>query len=182
MKVIYQGKTKTGKAILIRYPQIGDEKEMWRYINELSKEKTYVRFQGEEVSLKDEIEYLNSQLKKIKDKKVITFLTFYQNELVAISDINMSDKTERHTGALGISVVKDLRGEGVGNVIMDLILKEAKKELPELKIVTLEVYSTNDIAQKMYQKFGFVQYGLLPNGIMRGGSFEDAILMYKNIR
>ena len=182
MKIVYKGKTKTGKEIIIRYPEIGDENEMWRYINELSKEKTFVRFQGEEIILEDETKYLNSQLKKIDEKKSITLLGFYDNKLISISDISMKDKTQKHVGILGISVAKDFRGEGLGKLLMELILKEAEKEIPQLKIVTLEVYSTNDIAQKMYEKFEFVEYGLLPNGITRGGNLEDAILMYKNIK
>ena len=62
MKIVYQGKTKTGKEILIRYPQKGDELKLWEYINKLSKEKTFVRLQGEEVSKEDEAKYLNDQI------------------------------------------------------------------------------------------------------------------------
>jgi len=51
-----------------------------------------------------------------------------------------------------------------------------------MKIVTLEVYSKNTIAKKVYERFGFIEYGFLPNVISRDNSFEDAILMYKNIR
>lgn len=182
MKIVYQGKTKTGKEIVIRYPEIGDEHEMWRYINELSKEKTFVRFQGEEVSFEDEMSYLNSQLKKIGEKKVITLLGFYKNKLIAISDVNMRDKTEKHVGVFGISVAREFRNEGIGRLLMDKIFEEAVKEIPDLKIVTLEVYQKNSIAKRIYEGFGFKEYGLLPNGIMRDNAFEDAILMYKNIK
>lgn len=182
MKIVFQGKTKTGKEIVVRYPQIGDEKEMWRYINELSKEKTFVRFQGEEIILEDEIKYVKDQLNLIDQKKSVKLLVFSDNILIGITEVNMRDKTEQHVGILGISVAKDFRGEGIGKLLMELILKEAEKEIRELKIVTLEVYSTNDIAKKMYEKFGFVEYGKLPKGITRGGKFEDAILMYKNIK
>jgi len=182
MKIVYQGKTKKGLEILIRYPQFGDEQEMCRYINELSKEKTFVRFQGEETSLKDETDYLDSQLKKIEEKKAITLLGFNGNKLIAISGINMMDKTERHIGVLAISVAKDFRGKGAGELLTEVILKEAEKEITNLKIVTLEVYEANSVAQKLYQETGFVQYGRLPNGIMRNEAFEDAIFMYKNIK
>jgi ribosomal protein S18 acetylase RimI-like enzyme len=64
---------------------------------------------------------------------------------------------------------------------MELILKEAEKELGELKIVTLEVYATNEVAQNLYKKMGFVEYGKLPKGVMRSGTFEDRLMMYKNI-
>lgn len=181
MKIVYQGKTKIGKEIIVRYPQLGDEKEMWRYINELSKEKTFVRFQGEEITLEEEIKYLKNQLELIEKKQSVKLLAFSNNILIGITEINMRDKTEKHVGILGISIAKDFRGEGLGKILMELVLKEAKKELPDLKIVTLEVYSTNDIAKNLYQQCGFIKYGILPNGITRGGNYEDAILMYKNI-
>jgi ribosomal protein S18 acetylase RimI-like enzyme len=93
----------------------------------------------------------------------------------------MMNKTENHVGILGISVAKDFRGEGLGKLLMELIVKEAEKEIPDLRIVTLGVYSTNSIAQNLYKQMDFVEYGRLPNGITRGGNFEDSILMYKNI-
>jgi ribosomal-protein-alanine N-acetyltransferase len=181
MKIIYQGKTKKGLDIVIRYPKEGDEKLMCKYINDLSQEKTFVRFQGEEILLKDEINYLNSQLKKIEAKKMITLLVFAGNDLIAIADINMLDKTEKHLGALAISVAKDFRGEGIGKFLMELLLREAEKELVDLKIVTLEVYQANVIAQNLYKEFGFIKYGMLPNGVIRNNAFEDRILMYKNL-
>lgn len=182
MKIVYQDKTKTGKEIVVRYPQIGDEKEMWRYINELSKEKTFVRFQGEEITLDEEVKYLKDQLRLIGRKTSVKLLVFFENKLIGITEVNMRDKTEKHVGILGISIAKDFRGEGLGKLLIELILKEAQKELPNLKIVTLEVYSTNDIAKKMYNNFGFMEYGRLPKGITRNEEFEDAILMYKNIK
>ena len=181
MKTVFTGKTKTGKEIIIRYPKKGDEKEMWKYINQLSKEKTFVRFQGEEILLEDEENYLNSQLKRIEDKKSVTLLAFWGEELIAISGINMMDKTEKHIGIFGISVAKDYRNEGLGKLLMEIVFKQAKQEIPQLKIVTLEVYSKNSIAKRIYEGFGFKEYGLLPNGITRDNAFEDAILMYKNI-
>ena len=181
METVYTGKTKTGKKIIIRYPKKGDEKEMWEYINQLSREKTFVRFQGEEILFEDEENYLNSQLKRIEDKKSVTLLAFWGEELIAVSDINMMDKTEKHIGVFGISVAKDYRNEGLGKLLMEKVIDEAKKEMPQLKIVTLEVYAKNSIAKRIYEGFGFTQYGLLPNGIVRNDIFEDAILMYKNV-
>jgi RimJ/RimL family protein N-acetyltransferase len=181
MKIVYQGKTKNGLDILIRYPQVGDEQEMCRYINELSQEKTFVRFQGETISLENEANYLESQLKRIEAKTAITLFVFENNKLIAISDINMLDKTEKHLGVLAISVAKDFRGQGIGKLLMELLLKEAQKEIADLKIVTLDVYQANVVAQNLYKEAGFVEYGRLPNGVTRSNIFEDRILMYKNV-
>ena len=182
MRIVYQGKTAKGLDIIVRYPQLGDETEMCRYINELSQEKTYVRFQGEEISLENETNYLSEQLKRIEARTATTLFVFKGDRLIAIADVNMLDKTEKHLGVLAISVAKDYRGDGIGTLLMQSLLKEALKALPELKIVTLDVYQANVVAQKLYKDAGFAEYGKLPNGVSRSNAFEDRILMYKNIR
>lgn len=181
MKIVFQGKIKTKEDILVRYPEPNDVEEMLKYINGLSKERTFIRYQGEQETLESETKYLKSRLEAIGNKKAVHLLAFSNNKLVAATDIHMMDKTEKHVGIFGISVIKDFRGKGLGKLLMELILKEAKSKISDIKIVTLGVYSTNDIAKSLYKKLGFIEYGMLPNGITRGGKFEDAVLMYKNI-
>jgi len=179
--IIYQGKTKTGKKIVVRYPEMGDLEEMLVFINNLSDEKTFVRYQGEHETVESEKKYLEGRLEAIKDKKAVHLLVFCKNKLIGASDIHMMDKTEKHIGVLGISIAKNFRGEGVGKILMNLVEEEAKKKLPDLKMITLGVNSPNTVARDMYKKMGFVEYGILPNGISRGEKFENAVLMYKNI-
>ena len=52
-KVAYQGKTSKGKELIIRYPNKDDAQLMREYINTLSEERTFIRFQGEKVSLEE---------------------------------------------------------------------------------------------------------------------------------
>jgi len=182
MKIVYQGKTKTGKEIIIRYPQLGDEVEMLKFINQISDEKTFIRYQGEHETLESEVKYLESVLNAIRNQKEVRLLVLSNNQLIASTDIHLLDKTEKHIGIFGIIISKDFRGEGLGTLLMELILKEAERELNELRIATLEVYATNKVAQALYRKMGFIEYGKLPNGVMRCGVFEDRLMMYKNIR
>ena len=65
---------------------------------------------------------------------------------------------------------------------MKLILEEAEKNLPKLRIITLEVFENNPVAQEMYKKFGFREFGKLPEGIAYKGQYIDRIYMYKKIR
>lgn len=180
MEIVFQGKTKKGTEIFVRYPEAGDVEEMLQYINELSKEKTFIRYQGEQETLESESKWLEERLNQIKNKKAVHLLAFYNDKLVGATEIHMMDKTEKHIGILGISISKDFRGNGLGKLLVELILKEAKRKILAIKIVTLQVYSTNDIAKNLYEKIGFVDYGLLPNGIIRGEKLEDTVLMYKN--
>ena len=87
MKIVFQGKIKTGEDILVRYPEIGDVEEMLKYINELSKERTFIRYQGEEETLESENIYLKSRLEAIKNKKAVHLLAFSNNTIIAAADI-----------------------------------------------------------------------------------------------
>lgn len=182
MKIVYEGKTKTGKDITIRYLEESDIAEMTRYINDLSKEKTFITFQGEEVSFEDEEKYIEGFLKKIDEKIGIKLLAIHENKIVGISDIFLGERTASHVGVFGLTVAKEFRNQGLGRLLMDLAIKEAEKEMTNLKIITLGVFSKNSIAKRIYEGFGFVEYGKLPNGIMRDNTFEDEIFMYKNIK
>lgn len=181
-KVVFEGLSSKGNKILIRYPAKGDEGMMRDYINTLSKEQTFVRFQGEQVSLGHEAKYLNKQLKRVVKKITVELLVFSNNKLIGISSIDMKDKTESHEGVFGISLTKDYRGEGIGKIFMKLVLEEAKRCIPQLRIVTLGIFDGNIIAKSMYEKLGFKEYGRLPKGIFYRGKYVDHIYMYKSVR
>ena len=181
-KVVFEGLSIKGNKIIIRYPAKDDAREMRDYINTLSKEQTFIRFQGEKVSLGDETKYLNSQLKRVIKKQTVALLVFCNNKLIGISSIDMQDKTESHEGVFGISIVNEYRGEGIGTVLMKLVLEEARQHIPQLRIVTLGVFGDNALAKSMYEKFGFKEYGRLPKGVLHKGKYVDHVYMYKNIR
>lgn len=181
-KIVFQGSSSKGKNLIIRYPNNHDAAAMCEYINTLSIERTFIRFQGEQVSLDEEEKYLREQLEKIKNRKAILLLTFCNNKLIGVSRVDMEDRTSRHVGTFGISVAKDFRGEGIGKILMEKVLEEAEKTLRDLKIITLGVFSSHPMAIKMYKTFGFQEYGVLPGGIFRNNTYEDHICMFKKIK
>jgi len=180
-KVIFKGKTAKGAEITLRYPKADDVDEMLRYINTLSKERTFIRYQGEQVTREEEKKFVNGILNKLKRKIDVHLLAFSKNKLVGITSVALKEKNEKHVGIFGISVAKELRGQGLGKLLMEKILEEAEKNLEGLKIITLEVYENNDIATNMYTKFGFKKYGKLPKGITYRGKFIDQNLMHKEV-
>lgn len=180
-KIIFTGKSKQNHSITVRYPDMQDAKSMWKYINTLSKEKTFIRFQGEEISLEEERKYLVGQLEKISQKTTVLLLAFCNMELIGIAGIDMFDKTEHHVGEFGISISKHFRGEGIGSLLMELTIDEAKKNFPLLEIVTLWVFSNNKVGLEMYRKYGFLEHGNLPGGIKLEGMYVDKVYMHKRI-
>jgi RimJ/RimL family protein N-acetyltransferase len=180
-EVVFQGNTKTNKNLLIRYPTIEDAQLMTEYINSLSYEKTYVSLQGEEITLEEETKSLQEILQNIKEEKAVFLLAFIDSKLVGMTDINMMKRVFNHTGAMGISIAKDYRGGGIGNIFLEVLLNETKVKLPKIKLIALEVFSNNIPAINMYKKYGFIEYGTLPRGVQYNNGLVDLIYMYKEL-
>ena len=181
-KIVFKGKTKIGKEIIIRYSTKEDVKLMWEYINTLSQERTFISYQGEEVSLEDEEKFLNTLLEKIAKKQAVQLMAIYDQKIVGISDIILKERIEKHIGIFGITVSKDFRGEGIGSQLMQLVIDEAQRNIPQLEIITLGVFANNDLAKNMYKKFGFVEYGMIPKGIKLENGHADHVFMYKVVK
>lgn len=181
-KEVYRGTSTKGRQFLIRYPTIKDALIMTEYINTLSLERTFIRFQGEQVTLAEEQKYLDGLLKKIEDHTAVVLLLFCDEKLIGSSSIEMGDKIERHIGHFGISVAKEYRGEGIGSRFMEVVLQEARNYMPNLEIVSLGLFANNTLAKKMYEKFGFVQHGVLPHGVKLTNGYVDHLHMHKIIR
>ena len=179
--IVYRGKSKSGKDLIFRYPVDKDLYVLRDYINTLSKERTFIIFQGEQVSLKEEKIYLDSQLKAITANKAVQLLAFSEGKLVGNTQINLQAKAIKHIGVFGISLAKEFRGEGIGTLLMEKLIGEAKQHLKGLKIITLEMFGNNKIAEKLYRKMGFIKYGNLPKGIIYRGTPVDHIYMFKEV-
>jgi ribosomal protein S18 acetylase RimI-like enzyme len=150
-------------------------------INALSQERTFIMYQGEEVSLRDEEAYLSSQLDKIRKGKTIQLLAFCEDVLVGIASVDFQDKVERHIGVFGISVIEACRSKGIGTQLMKEVFREAARVQPSLEILILWVFANNKLAIKLYEKFGFREYGRLPRGIKLEHGYVDHIAMYKPV-
>ncbi len=173
--------TKSGKEIKFRYPTIDDVEVLKNYINKISAEQSFILLQGFQNTLESETNWLKDKLEKISKNQSVYLCGFCDDQLVACAEVELGIEAKSHVGNFGISVALDFRGFGIGEKIMELTIFESIKKLPELRIITLEVFGQNKIAQNLYRKMGFIEYGKLPNSIKRRGQFDDAILMYKKI-
>lgn len=180
-EVVFKGKAKKGTEIIIRYPTEKDLSFLLLYINTLSKEKTFISFQGEQMSIEQEKNYLDGRLSKIKNNESVYLLVFIGEKLIGDCHITLEEKISGHVGDFGISIAKEFRNEGIGKLLINLIFEEAKKNIKKLKIVKLGAFANNPIAISMYKKIGFVEYGRLPDGILYKGKFIDHVYMYKKI-
>lgn len=181
-KIIFTGKSKKGTDFIIRYPSSGDALEMTQYLNTLSNERTFVTFQGEQIDIKDEEEYLKSILVKINEKTKVYLFIVINNKIAGIAGIDLGTRTQRHIGYLGISIAKEFRGEGIGKIFMEKIINEAIDNIKDLEIISLGLFSKNTKAYNMYKSFGFTHYGTLPQGTKLETGYDDEMFMHKRIK
>jgi RimJ/RimL family protein N-acetyltransferase len=150
-------------------------------MNALSEERTFVRFQGEQFTLEEEAAYLTVQLQHMEHNQAIQLVALCEGSIVGVADVNRKDLVEQHVGVLGMSVAQPYRGEGIGALLLETVLKEAAAQIPHLRIIVLEVFSDNTLAIAMYHKFGFVEYGRLPEGILHHQAYVDTVYMYRKV-
>lgn len=179
--IVFKGTDKDGTAYLIRYPKRTDLQDLWKYINQVSQERTYISLQGEEISLKEERDFLNLALKKIKSKESVFLIVESEGKIVGIAEVTKRGRTEKHVGVFGITLAKDFRSKGIGKKLMTLIIEEAKKNLEGLKIIRLVCFADNKVACHLYESLGFKEYGRLPGGLLFHDKPSDEVLMYHEI-
>lgn len=81
-----------------------------------------------------------------------------------------------HVGAIGMSVHDDWQGKGVGSALMRAGLDLADNWL-NLTRLELEVYTDNEAAIRLYERFGFEREGLLRQHAYRDGRYVDSYSM-----
>ena len=87
-----------------------------------------------------------------------------------------SHPRRRHAGQIGMAVRDDWHGKGAGTALIAAAVDLADKWL-NLTRLELDVYTDNEPAIRLYQKFGFVIEGTLVNYAYRDGQFVDTYAM-----
>jgi len=82
----------------------------------------------------------------------------------------------RHAGYIGMAVRDDWRGKGVGTALMKEAIGLADNWL-NLARLELNVFTDNQPAIHLYQKFGFATEGTLRQFAFRAGQLVDAYAM-----
>lgn len=156
-------------------------KEFQNYINSLVKERAMILL-NKRKSLKEERDWIKSNLKNIKNKKGAILVAEDKKKIVGISSIELRGDSQNHVGEFGIAIIKKYRRIGLGKKLMAEVLKLAEKKLkPKLKIIRLSVYSENKVARNLYKKFGFKKVAKISRQLQYKGKLVDEVIMIKEI-
>jgi L-phenylalanine/L-methionine N-acetyltransferase len=90
--------------------------------------------------------------------------------------IPAAQQRRRHAANLGISVLPEAQGQGVGSALMAALLDYADRWAGLLR-VELNVFTDNAAAIALYKKFSFVHEGTSRAYALRDGQYADVHFM-----
>ena len=173
---------RTGQQFTIRTAQPDDAAAALTYIRSVATETEFFVIQPDEFppTVEEERTWIQDHLDhpgKIillaeADETIIGSVTFEAGVFRRIS----------HRGNLGLAVVKERRGKGVGTALLHALLDWAESS-PVIDKVCLDVFAINTPAIRLYTKLGFIEEGRRINDIKRGpGDYVDTVMMYKFVK
>jgi hypothetical protein len=165
---------KLGKEVTIREAREEDFTSIWKIFQKVVSEGEFTSAVRTD-SLKDSNEHPN----EVEDKeKFITVLCELENQIVGYVTVEESMwKLSQHAGELGIAVLPQFRGVGIGSALLDSALMVASNK--GFRKVNLSVFSTNKSAMKLYKRFGFKKVGEKKKQFYLNGRYIDEIIMEK---
>lgn len=171
--------SKSGKEYVVREPRVGDEQALLNYINALVEEDTFIMM-NERQTMEDEKKFVKTAVEEIEKGERVQLLVWAGDVLVANTQVTKGKYRQKHVGTFGISVAKEYRGEGVGYKIAEMVINEGIKRLG-VEIIELEYLEINEVAKRMYEKLGFVEWGRFPGGIEYKGKRMARVYMNKEV-
>jgi len=106
---------------------------------------------------------------------------FVDGDLCAIATFSgQPSPKRRHVGMIwNMYVSEKRRGTGLADMLFKYVLEVAS---PVVEQVELYVAIDNPRARKLYRKFGFESYGVMPRALRVEGIDVDALMMVKKFR
>ena len=90
------------------------------------------------------------------------------------------EKARHKVTLFGMYVTQAYQQRGLGRQLVEAALVEARRH-PRLKLIQLTVTAGNDAALALYQRCGFIQYGLEPLAVRVGDEYFDKIHLWREL-
>ncbi len=173
---------KNGKVVTIRMATKKDAEELMQTISRYIIDSEYLLTTIDEFNptLRDQklwIETLNEK------RNCLLLIATHEKKIIGNIDLKgESKKKVRHNALLGIGMVKEWRGLGLGKILMEYAIDWARENLT-LEILWLHVFADNEQAKALYKKMGFEEVSIQKNFIKNiDGTYSDNIIMKMGVK
>jgi ribosomal protein S18 acetylase RimI-like enzyme len=155
----------------IIYPNEKYFKSFHEALSTVAKERVYI-----EMIEAPPLEKVSSFQTDLISKNGPVYYAINNDRVVGWCDVFPEENPrQKHRGGLGMGLLPEFRGQGLGSKLLSSVLDHAKKF--GLEKVELNVYTSNTPAVALYKKFGFEQEGLIKKYRKLDGQYFDCLAM-----
>ncbi len=167
---------KNGQRLTIREARVEDAAALLAYVERASAESDFLSFGPGEFGLTQADE--EDVLRRFRQAENQLYLVGLVDGILAsaLTFAAASRPRVRHSGELGLSVLKECWGLGIGSLMIDRFLGWARGTGIITK-VNLRVRTDNTRAIRLYERKGFLVEGLLRDEILLDGAYYDQYWM-----
>ena len=158
-------------GIEIIYADINYLESFHRTLNFVAQERVYIEMieapsVGEVRAFQESLISINAPV----------FYALDGNQVIGWCDVlPINSPRQNHRAQLGMGLLPDYRGRGIGSQLLDHAIKHSKKI--GLEKIELYVYTRNTPAIALYRKFGFHEEGTIEKYRKLDNEYFDCLLM-----
>ncbi|WP_374075504.1 N-acetyltransferase family protein [Bdellovibrio bacteriovorus] len=169
---------KNGQEVLLRHAEISEATALLKALTEIFPTAQYILSTPESLKSKTVADQEKWIQDANQDPRNALVIGEYQGRIVSIADFrSFKDKKRFHRAAFGMSVHHDLRGQGLGEAVLQKLI-EVCKSVEGLTLLELNVMEPNISAHKLYLKKGFKEVGRYPGAyLLEDGTYATDIMM-----
>jgi putative acetyltransferase len=101
---------------------------------------------------------------------------FIDARLVGSAGLRRRHGRRSHAAEIGMGVADDMAGRGIGTAMLEALIDAADKWLA-IERIELTVYTDNERAIRLYERYGFKCEGTFRAFAFRDGDYVDAVAM-----
>jgi ribosomal protein S18 acetylase RimI-like enzyme len=127
-------------------------------------------------SINVELDWFSNLCRRVSEGNAVATVAEFDSHAVGLCEVTrvLGSPEVSHRGDLGIAIRKEYRGRGIGTALLERTIQECKGRFEAIELM---VFSNNDKAKRLYEKFGFKPIGVRPRAIKRGEGYLDEDLM-----
>jgi RimJ/RimL family protein N-acetyltransferase len=165
-----------GQTVLFKEASKEDAPELVTYLQKIGSESDFLTFGPSEISVSVSDEEGIIEESRTSNNKLM-LLAFNGNKVIGCLHFTGGSRVRvQHTGEFGVSVLKEYWNLGIGTTMVKELIQWAK-DSNVIRKINLRVRSDNTGAIRVYEKFGFIQEGLITREFLIQGNFYDCICM-----
>lgn len=173
---------KDGRKAVLRTAQIADAAEMLAFRIKSLGQTDYLMQYPEEMAdytIEKQLNFINRMIESPNDKM---FTVIVDGKIAGTGQVSFNNRIKtRHKAGIGIALLKEYWGLGIGSAIFEEIIKTARERDDVLQL-ELEVIQGNERALALYKKFGFEIVAEKPDAIrLKDGTMLKEITMMKKL-